>query len=134
MHLTSAVTFVSDLDRSVAFYCDLFGLTCAILDESAALLVGPENCELYLRGKHAQPSRVLGSVGIQYLMWSAESAEEFQRCEEALRRESIHVRRERLDDFEILEGRDPDNLPIMIVFPGPDESERHAIMPRIYSW
>ncbi|MBH0054283.1 hypothetical protein I6E74_08895 [Salinibacterium sp. SWN139] len=134
MRLTSAVTFVSDLDRSVTFYCDLLGLTCSILDESAALLVGPENYELYLRGKHAQPSRVLGSVGIQYLIWSAESLEEFERCEEALRRESVHVRRERLDDFEVVEGRDPDHLPVMVVFPGPDESVRHAIIPRIYSW
>lgn len=134
MRLSSAVTFVSDLDRSVAFYCDLLGLTCSIRDESAALLVGPENYELYLRGKHAQPSRVLGSVGIQYLIWSADSMEELQRCEEALRRESIHVRRERLDEFEVVEGRDPDHLAIMVVFPGPDQSARHAIIPRIYSW
>ncbi|MBH0099214.1 hypothetical protein I6E68_08700 [Salinibacterium sp. NSLL150] len=134
MRLSSAVAFVSDLDRSVAFYCDLLGLTCSIFDESAALLVGPENYELYLRGKHAQPSRVLGSVGIQYLIWSADTLEELQQCEDAMRRESSHVRREQLDGIEVLEGRDPDHLPIFVVFPGPDESARHAIIPRIYSW
>ncbi|MBH0009432.1 VOC family protein [Salinibacterium sp. SWN1162] len=134
MRLSSAVTFVSDLDRSVAFYCELLQVTCSLRSESAALLVGPDNYELYLRGKHAQPSRVLGSVGIQYLIWSADSMDELQRCEDVLRRESTHVRRERLDDYDVVEGRDPDHLAIMVVFPGPDESVRHSIIPRIYSW
>ncbi|MGV8857066.1 VOC family protein [Rhodoglobus sp.] len=134
MRLSSPVMFVSDLDRSIAFYSDLLGLKCSVRDESAALLVGGEGYELYLRGKHAQPSRVSGSVGLQYLIWSADSLEELQRSENALRRQSRHVRRERLDDFEVVEGRDPDHLAVMVVFPGPDQSARHAIIPRIYSW
>lgn len=134
MRLSSAVTFVSDLDRSVAFYCDLLQLACSIRSESAALLVGPENYELYLRAKHPQPSRALGSIGVQYLLWSADSMEELQRCEQVLRRESNQVRRERLDEFEVVEGVDPDHVPVMVVYPGPDEFTRHAIIPRIYSW
>ncbi|QYH36263.1 VOC family protein [Salinibacterium sp. M195] len=134
MRLSSAVMFVSDLDRSIAFYCDLLGLTCSVRDESAALLVCGEGYELYLRGKHAHPSRVSGAVGLQYLIWSADSVEELQRCEEVLRRQSRHVRREHLDGFDVVEGRDPDHLAVMVVFPGPDQAARHVIIPRIYSW
>jgi len=134
MRLSSAVMFVSDLDRSVVFYCDLLQLTVAVKDDSAALLIGPENYELYLRGKGAQASHVLGSVGIQYLIWSAESEEDLNRCEEALRRESRQVRRQHLDGFDAVEGPGPDHVPIMIMYPGPDQVTRHKIIPRIYSW
>lgn len=134
VRLSSAVTFVSDLDRSIAFYSELLGLTCSVRDESAALLVCGEGYELYLRGKHAQPSRVSGSVGLQYLIWSADSVEELERCEEVFKRQSHNVRRENIDGFDIVEGRDPDHLAVMVVFPGPDQAARHAIIPRIYSW
>ncbi|GAA1209780.1 VOC family protein [Rhodoglobus aureus] len=134
MRLSSAIIFVSDLDRSIAFYCDLLQLTCSIRDGSAALLVGPENYELYLRGKGAQASHAVGSIGIQYLMWSTDSVEDLQRCEEALRRESPQVRREHLDGFDAVEGLSPDHMPIVIVYPGPDQVTRHKIIPRIYRW
>jgi len=134
MRLSSAVMFVSDLDRSVEFFCDLLQLNVAVRDDSAALLVGPENYELYLRRKGARSSHPLCSVGIQYLMWSADSMEDLQRCEDTLRRESTHVRRQHLDGFDVVEGPDPDHVLVMIVYPGPEQVTRHEIIPRIYSW
>jgi hypothetical protein len=34
--------------------------------------------------------------------------------------------------FRVLEGRDPDGLPVLISYPGPDQAPRREIIDRIY--
>jgi hypothetical protein len=34
----------------------------------------------------------------------------------------------------VVEGRDPDGLPLVIAFPGPHGAARQEIMSRIYAW
>ncbi|MFB2580457.1 VOC family protein [Herbiconiux sp. P15] len=134
MRLSSAVMFVSDLDRSVAFYEELLQLEATVRDTTAALLVGADHYQLYLRGMGQRASHALGSVGIQYLIWSADDLDDLGRCEEVLRRQSPHVTRQHVDGLDIVEGPGPDRVPIMIVHPGPDQLPRDRIIPRLYSW
>ena len=134
MRLSSAVMFVSDLDSSISFYCELLDLTVSVRDETAALLVGHEKNQLYLRGIGPRADHPLGAIGIQYLIWSAEDVADLDRCEKLLWLQSDSVTRNNHDGFDVLEGPGPDGVPIMIVYPGPESLARDRIIPRIYSW
>ena len=134
LRLATAVMFVTELERSVAFYRELLGWPVTVRDNTAALLVGPDGFQLYLRsmGKNAQ--HPLGHVGIQYLIWTAEDEADLRRCERILRAQSRHVSSQDGDGFSLVEGRGPDNVPVLVTFPGPDQAPRHLIMQRIYEW
>ncbi|MFB2557404.1 VOC family protein [Herbiconiux liangxiaofengii] len=134
MRLSSAVMFVSDLDRSVAFYEDLLQLEVTVRDSTAALLVGADHYQLYLRSMGKRATHALGSIGVQYLIWSADDPDDLLRCEDVLRRQSPHVTKQHVDGFDIVEGPGPDRVPIMIVYPGPEQLPRDQIIPRLYSW
>jgi len=134
LKLASAVMFVADLNRSVAFYQELLGLEVTTRDDEAALLVSPDGYQLYLRsvGKRAQHSS--GGIGIQYLVWTAEDEADLQRCERVLKSQSSQVTSTTVDGFRMVEGRGPDNVPVVVTYPGPDQAPRHEILQRIYSW
>ncbi|WP_338419302.1 VOC family protein [Kribbella antiqua] len=126
--------FVTELDRAVAFYAELLGWTVAVQDLDAALLTCPDGFQLYLRARGPRARRSIGHVGVQYLIWTAPSQSELDRCEQVLRRQSGQVTRSTFDGFIIIEGRGPDNAPILIAHPGPQEAPRHQVMQRIYLW
>ncbi|WP_345447742.1 VOC family protein [Arthrobacter gyeryongensis] len=73
--VASSVLFVSELDRSVTFYRDLFGCVVTLRSDDAALLLTPEGFQLYIieRGKRVQ--RHPGGLGHHLLMWATESAQ-----------------------------------------------------------
>jgi predicted thioesterase len=134
LRLASAVMFVHELDRSVAFYCELLGLDVTLRDDSVALLVSPDGYQLYLRSMGPNDSHPLGHIGIQYVIWTAQDEEDLRRCERVLRAHSHRVSIQTIDGFTIVEGRGPDDVPVLITFPGPDQAPRHQILQRIYQW
>jgi len=134
LSLASAVMFVSDLDRAAAFYTELLAWTIAVHASDAALLTSPDGFQLYLRSRGPRAPHGLGHIGMQYLIWTAPSESELDRCERVLSRQSDQVTRSTLDEFTVIEGRGPDNCPILIAYPGPQEAPRHHVMQRIYRW
>jgi catechol 2,3-dioxygenase-like lactoylglutathione lyase family enzyme len=126
--------FVRELDRSVVFYEALLGWHVTVSDDTAALLVGPEGAQLYLRAMGSRMEHSLGFVGIQYLLWTASDEADLGRCEDVLRRESDRVSRTAGDGFTLIEGRGPDGVPVVITYPGPEQVPRHEILRRIYEW
>ena len=134
LSLATAVMFVSDLDRSVAFYAELLAWTIAVRTIDAALLTSPDGFQLYLRRRGPRAPHGLGHIGVQYLIWTAASVSDLGRCERILRRQSGQVTRSTLDGFTVIEGRGPDNCPILVAYPGPQEAPRHQVMQRIYQW
>jgi catechol 2,3-dioxygenase-like lactoylglutathione lyase family enzyme len=132
--LATAVMFVNALESSVSFYRELLGMEVKARDESAALLVSGDGFQLYLRDKGKRASHSLGSVGVQYVIWAAADEESLRRCERFLKDGSAHVTTQDVAGFTLVEGRDPNGLPVMITYPGPALVERHKIMSRIYSW
>lgn len=132
--LASAVMFVADLDQSVRFYQELLGLDVTVRDEDAALLVNPDGYQLYLRSMGNRVQHPLGAIGIQYLIWTAESEEDLERCEQVLKAQSSQVTRTSVDGFTMLEGRGPDSVPVVVTYPGPHQAPRHEIVQRIYAW
>ena len=79
-------------------------------------------------------SRALGTVGIQYVIWTAADEQDLRRCERFLKHAKAHVHTRTGDGFTLVEGSDPNGVPVMVAYPGPDLAVRRGIMKRIYAW
>jgi catechol 2,3-dioxygenase-like lactoylglutathione lyase family enzyme len=130
----AVVIFVTELDRSVSFYADVLALRVADTSPTAALLASEEGSHLILRAMGSHAGHALGSVGVQYVVWSAPDKQELDRCEQALKQRSAH--RDTRSDGNALavEGRDPDDITVMIAYPGPGEEAAPKLPLRIYGW
>jgi predicted transcriptional regulator len=131
VRLASVVVFVSDLARSLGFYQPLLRYTITVNDADAALLTGPDGSQLYLHQVSDGSARRDDGVGVQWAAWTAGGPEDLDRCTEVLKKRNAYVRRDIIESIDILEGRDPDGLPVLITYPGPDQTPRHLIDPRI---
>ena len=71
--VASSVMRVSDLDRSVRFYRDVFHCHVALREPDAALLLAPDGFQIYLNSKGQTRRHGVGPGGVQYLMWATDS-------------------------------------------------------------
>ena len=81
VRLNHAVLFVSDLDRSVAFYGKAFGMTVMASEPraNAAFLRLPRSGnhhDLGLFGVGAQPPRPRGALGLYHLAWQVDTIDD----------------------------------------------------------
>jgi catechol 2,3-dioxygenase-like lactoylglutathione lyase family enzyme len=134
IRLGSAVMFVQDLDRSVSFYTEVLALEEADRSTTAALLMSADGTQLILRAMGSGAAHPLGSVGVQYVIWTAASPADLDRSERALKNHSAHEQTRSSAGVTVVEGRDPDDLPVLIAYPGPDRAPLHELPVRIYGW
>ena len=132
--LGTVVMFVRDLDRSVDFYVDLLGLQVADRSPTAALLSNAMGTQLVLRSMGRAADRALGAVGVQYVIWTAAGKDDLDRCERMLRERGAHRETRDFGEVVVVEGRDPDDIVLIVAYPGPDEVPLHQLPPRIYGW
>jgi len=132
--LDSVVMFVHDLDRSVSFYSDVLKLHVADRSATAALLIGAKRSQLILRAMGRGAEHALGGVGVQYVIWTADDAEDLDRCEQVLKHRSAWRDTRTTEHVTAVEGRDPDDIVVMIAYPGPDQAPLHELPVRIYGW
>jgi catechol 2,3-dioxygenase-like lactoylglutathione lyase family enzyme len=132
--LGSVVIFVQDLDRSVTFYTEVLALKVSDRSPTAALLTSDSGAQLILRAMGSNAAHALGSVGVHYVIWTADGKEDLDRAERALRERSAHRQTRISAGIEAVEGRDPDDLVVMITYPGPDQLPLHELPVRIYGW
>ena len=130
----SAVMFVQQLNRSVSFYQDVLALQVADQSPTAALLVSPAGAQLILRAMGDGAGHPLGAVGLQYVIWTAASQDDLDRCERVLRARSAYRDTRHSGEVTLVEGRDPDDVVLMVVYPGPDVMPMHKLPIRIYGW
>ena len=132
--LGSAVMFVQDLDRSVRFYQDILALEVADRTDTAALLMSGQGAQLVLRALGGTAEHALGSVGVQYVIWSADGEDGVRRAEDALRARSALLGTRASGPVTVVEGRDPDDIVVMIAHPGPDQALLSGLPAWIYGW
>jgi catechol 2,3-dioxygenase-like lactoylglutathione lyase family enzyme len=132
--LSSAVMFVQNLDRSVKFYTELLELQVTDRSATAALLVSPDGSQLILRAMGTGAVHSLGGVGVQYVIWTAADEEDLDRCEVVLKQLSAHRDTRSSGPAKAVEGRDPDDIVVLITYPGPDQVPLHELPVRIYGW
>jgi catechol 2,3-dioxygenase-like lactoylglutathione lyase family enzyme len=126
--------FVHDLDRSVSFYSDVLNLHVADRSATAALLIGAKRSQLILRAMGRGAEHALGGVGVQYVIWTADDADDLARCEKVLKHRSAWRDSRTTEHVTAVEGRDPDDIVVMITYPGPDQAPLHELPVRIYGW
>jgi catechol 2,3-dioxygenase-like lactoylglutathione lyase family enzyme len=132
--LDSAVMFVQDLDRSVRFYREVLALEVADRSATAALLTSGGGSQLVLRSMGSGAVHSLGGVGIQYVIWTAADEEDLDRFERALKELSAHRDTRVQGPVRAVEGRDPDDVVVMVIYPGSDKAPTHELPVRIYGW
>jgi catechol 2,3-dioxygenase-like lactoylglutathione lyase family enzyme len=132
--LGSVVIFVQDLDRSVSFYTDVLVLKVADRSPTAALLVSAGGSQLILRAMGSNTPHPLGSIGVQYVIWTASDQEDLNRAEGVLRGRSAHRQTRSSGEVTAVEGHDPDDIVLMIIYPGPEQVPLHELPVRIYGW
>ena len=130
----SAVMFVQQLDRSVSFYTELLAMRVADQSPTAALLASPGGTQLVLRAMGANAGHPLGGVGLQYVIWTADGAEDLERCERVLKARSAYRDTRSSGGVTLVEGHDPDDTVVMVAYPGPDQVPLHELPVRIYGW
>jgi catechol 2,3-dioxygenase-like lactoylglutathione lyase family enzyme len=126
--------FVHDLNRSVSFYSDVLKLHVADRSATAALLIGAKQSQLILRAMGRGAEHALGGVGVQYVIWTADDLDDLTRCEKALKDRSAWRDTRTTEHVTAVEGRDPDDIVVMITYPGPDQAPLHELPVRIYGW
>ena len=134
IRLSGAVMFVRNLDRSVTFYRDLLGLEVTDTSPTAALLVNEDGTHLVLRAFGQNAPHALGSIGPQYLTWNTESKAHLDQLTDKLRRHSAYRETRTEGTITVVEGRDPDDLVVMLVYAGPGRSPMRRLPARIYAW
>jgi CBS domain-containing protein/catechol 2,3-dioxygenase-like lactoylglutathione lyase family enzyme len=132
VRLASVVLSVSDVNRSLDFYQPLLRYTVVTRTDDAALLTGPDGSQLYLRRVGRGPEPRGGTAALDSAVWTAGGSVDLDRCMEFLTDRRAFINRTNSDGIDVVEGRDPDGLPVLITYPGPDQAPRHVIARRVY--
>jgi len=123
--LNHAVLYVSDLERSVAFYRDVLGFALvpdlAGIPGAAFLRAGGSTNDhdlgLFEVGAQARPSRAgRGQVGLYHLAWEVETLAELERVAHVLSAAGALGGASDHGTTKSLYGRDPDGLEFEVVW------------------
>lgn len=125
--VASCLMRVSNLDRSINFYSDVFACRVAIREPDAALLLTPDGFQIYLRLSESSASRGIGDVGVDQIVWSADSDEEMQRIEQRLRSQYPSTYVATRNGIRFVDGVDPDGIRVLITNPTPEQLPRVVI-------
>ncbi|MGH3301629.1 MAG: VOC family protein [Streptosporangiaceae bacterium] len=134
IRLGGAVVFVTNLDRSVGFYTEVLGLAVVDRSPTAALLGEDGGAQLVLRAFGQNASHPLGSVGVQYLVWLTDSRADLDSRTELLRKRSAYRETRGDRDDVTVEGRDPDDLVLMLAYRPAGQPGLRSLPARAYAW
>jgi catechol-2,3-dioxygenase len=134
--LNHAVLYVSDVERSVAFYRDALGFRTVTSFPGAAFLQAPDSTNdhdlgLFEIGATARPSEAgRGAVGLYHLAWEVDTLAELERLAGVLAEAGALVGASDHGTTKSLYAKDPDGLEFEVVWIIPanllDESAKSA--------
>ncbi|WP_026306185.1 VOC family protein [Smaragdicoccus niigatensis] len=126
--VSSCLIRVSDLDRSMSFYQDVFECRVAIRESDSALLISPDGFQFYLRiaNRSAHMQRI-EDVGVKQIIWSTDSAAELAQIEERLRSFYPSTYTNTTNGITFVDGIDPDGNRVLITTPTPAQLPREVI-------
>jgi catechol 2,3-dioxygenase-like lactoylglutathione lyase family enzyme len=129
--MASCVVRVSDLDRSLKFYCDVLSCRLAIREADVALVLTPKGFQIYPHQRDQFRRRGAGVRGVDYLMWATDSQSDLRRMAGRLRAYDCAVFSHEADGMTILEGTDPDGFRVIVAYPSPSQLPRTVIANRL---
>jgi catechol 2,3-dioxygenase-like lactoylglutathione lyase family enzyme len=131
--ITSSVVFVADLGRSVEFYRDVFSCEVAIEAPGAALLLARGGFQIYLIARESRAGHPSGGIGLQYLIWTVDSAQDLDESRERLRSRGRHTDSFASGGVTFVASRDPDGIRILVAHPSPEELPRSIVDTHLYA-
>ncbi|MGZ6964333.1 MAG: VOC family protein [Acidimicrobiia bacterium] len=131
--VSSAVIFVTELERSTRFYVEVFGCEISISAPDAALLLDPAGFQIYLIAKGSHASHPTSGIGDRHLLWAGESAESLTDFRNVLQDKGCYTDTHSAGEVTFVEGRDPDGIRVMIAYPGPVQHPRSVVDGRLYN-
>lgn len=132
--VASSVIFVSDLDRSVEFYRDVFACELAVQERGdAALLLAPGGFQMYLIARGDREEHPTGGIGHEFLMWAVDTPAALEHFAQALRDCGHYVDTHTTGGVQFVEGRDPDGIRVVIAHPNPQQRPRSVLDARFYN-
>ncbi|MFD7072812.1 VOC family protein [Nocardioides sp. NPDC059952] len=130
VRLNHAVLFVSDLERSIAFYEAAFGMTVMAREPraNAAFLRLPlsgNHHDLGLFGVGPQPPRPHGSLGLYHLAWQVDTIDELEQARMTLAELGAFTGESSHGATKSIYGADPDGneFEVMWMLPRADWGE-----------
>jgi catechol-2,3-dioxygenase len=140
VRLNHAVLFVADLERSLRFYTDVFGMEVAAREPraDAAFLRLPRSGnhhDLGLFGVGAQaPPRRRGGIGLYHLAWQVDTIDELVQARQLLLDAGAHTGESSHGATKSLYGADPDGNEFEVMWQVPAEAwgefaDQATIMP-----
>ena len=113
VRLNHAVLYVSDLEQSISFYSQAFGMTVMAREPraNAAFLRLPRSGnhhDLGLFGVGAQPPRAPGSLGLYHLAWQVDTIEELEQARLTLAELDAYTGESSHGATKSVYGKDPD--------------------------
>jgi len=131
--LTAAIVFVRELARSESFYRDLLELKVEMTSAEAVLLSTAAGDHLILRALARAP-RPFGAIGVQYLVWTARDGDDLERCERILKDRKSLVSTTIDHGIKVVEGRDPDDIPVIVIYPPGPSPDMTSLPSRVYAY
>ena len=127
IRLNHAVLFVSDLERSVTFYEQAFGMTVMAREPraNAAFLRLPRSGnhhDLGLFGVGAQPRRPRGALGLYHLAWQVDTVDELEQARDTLLALDGYTGESSHGATKTIYGHDPDGNEFEVMWMLPKSS------------
>jgi lactoylglutathione lyase len=113
MDFQGVVINVVDLDRSMAFYREVFGFTLLTEKEQLAVLNAPDSDRaqvLVLRALGTSPMGGARHVGLRSFVLEVDSADQLERIAAGLEARKALLHRREHSDWTAVVGRDPDGV------------------------
>lgn len=132
--LNHAVLFVSDVRRSVDFYCETLGFDKLPADfPGGAFLRGSGSANEHDLGlfQARAPRAADGAVGIYHLAWEVETLQELARTRERLSAAGALTGAANHAGTKALYGRDPDGIEFEVTWLVPDDLLENELVPGI---
>ncbi|MEO8815530.1 MAG: VOC family protein [Mycobacterium sp.] len=127
IRVASSVIRVSDLRKSVRFYCDTFEFHVAVREHDVALLVSPSGFQLYLNSIDPSRRHDRGTIGVEFLVWATDSREELDAIAQRLQSHDPAVFIHTENGVTFVEACDPDKTRVVVAYPSPDQLPRQVI-------
>ncbi len=113
VRLNHAVLYVSDLEQSIVFYSQAFGMTVMAREPRAhaAFLRLPRSGnhhDLGLFGVGAQPPRPRGALGLYHLAWQVDTVDELEQARVTLAELDAYTGESSHGATKSIYGKDPD--------------------------
>jgi catechol 2,3-dioxygenase-like lactoylglutathione lyase family enzyme len=131
--VTSSVLFVSQLDRSIEFYRDVFSCAVSVREPGAALLLAPDGFQIYLIARGTRAEHPSGGIGHQYLIWAVGSDAELRDVAAALTDRHRHPDLTTSGGVSFVTAHDPDGIRIVVAHPSPQKLPRAVVAARLYT-